>query len=201
MSRFPWWVLPLVASWAHAVWLYSVLPATVPVHWGLNGQIDRYGSRAEAAFLLPCIMLVMVAPLLAPVLRRGAMQLLPVLIMSFMLVVQLVCGYAFLYGRLPTLAFGGNPLWALVPLALGWGYAGWLYTRLPERVPMHWNFAGEVDRYGGRIEGAFLLPGIFTAVAGVMLALSRQSPLLLITGFFLLLQLGISVVQLKHREA
>jgi len=33
-----------------------------------------------------------------------------------------------------------------------------LYPRLPDRIPMHWNIAGEVDRYGSRLEGAFMLP-------------------------------------------
>jgi len=34
-----------------------------------------------------------------------------------------------------------------------------VFTRLPERVPVHWGLHGEIDRYGTRIEGAFLLPG------------------------------------------
>ena len=38
---------------------YSRLPETVPVHWGLSGEPDRYGSRLEGAFLMPSIMVVM----------------------------------------------------------------------------------------------------------------------------------------------
>ncbi|WP_334110722.1 SdpI family protein [Thermodesulfitimonas autotrophica] len=33
-----------------------------------------------------------------------------------------------------------------------------LYPLLPERVPVHWNWRGEVDRYGSRFEGAFVAP-------------------------------------------
>jgi uncharacterized membrane protein len=196
---FPFWLLPLIASWAHAAWLYSVLPATVPVHWGLNGQIDRYGSRAEAAFLLPCIMLFVGAVMALATYRRGSPQILAVVTLTFMFAVQLVCGYAFQHGQLPQLAFGANPLWVVLPLGLGWAYAGWLYTRLPAVVPMHWGLDGQVDRYGGPAQGAFLLPGIFTGMLGVMYAISDKAPLLLLAWFFLALQVGVSVAQLKHR--
>ena len=32
------------------------------------------------------------------------------------------------------------------------------YAYLPERVPMHWNFSGQVDNYGSRFTGAFGIP-------------------------------------------
>ena len=34
----------------------------------------------------------------------------------------------------------------------------------PERMLLHWNLAGEVDRYGGKLEGLFLLPLIAAAL-------------------------------------
>jgi uncharacterized membrane protein len=33
-----------------------------------------------------------------------------------------------------------------------------VWERLPERIPIHWNFRGEIDRWGGRAEGALLFP-------------------------------------------
>lgn len=33
-----------------------------------------------------------------------------------------------------------------------------LYPFLPNKVPMHWNFKGEIDRYGSKFEGTFLVP-------------------------------------------
>lgn len=33
-----------------------------------------------------------------------------------------------------------------------------VWKRLPERVPIHWNFHGEIDDWGGRLEGALLFP-------------------------------------------
>ncbi len=32
------------------------------------------------------------------------------------------------------------------------------YGRLPDRVPIHWNFRGEADSFAPKILGAFLLP-------------------------------------------
>jgi uncharacterized membrane protein len=43
-----------------------------------------------------------------------------------------------------------------------------VYSRLPERVPVHWGFSGEPDRLGSRIEGAFLLPFAMIAVYVLM---------------------------------
>ena len=46
------WLLPAVFLWI----IFPALPQTVPVHYGLNGTVDRYGSRAE--FLIgPLIMI------------------------------------------------------------------------------------------------------------------------------------------------
>ncbi|WP_405001280.1 DUF1648 domain-containing protein [Geochorda subterranea] len=42
-----------------------------------------------------------------------------------------------------------------------------LYPALPERVPIHWNLAGQVDGYGSRAMGAFFLP---------VMNLSRRPP-------------------------
>jgi uncharacterized membrane protein len=36
--------------------------------------------------------------------------------------------------------------------------AAWSWPHVPERLPVHWNLQGEVDRWGGKFEGLFLLP-------------------------------------------
>lgn len=58
MSRryWSWSLLPLVLAWAVSLFLYPRLPEPLPVHWGLEGEPDRYGSRLEALFLLPLVM-------------------------------------------------------------------------------------------------------------------------------------------------
>jgi len=49
----------------------------------------------------------------------------------------------------------------LVPLILIviiFALAVYLYPHMPEQMPIHWNAQGEVDNYGGKFLGLFLLP-------------------------------------------
>ena len=50
------------------------------------------------------------------------------------------------------------------------------YGRLPERMPTHWNAAGEVDGYGSRLMGALLLPGVMLLTAALVPLLPRIDP-------------------------
>lgn len=50
-----------------------------------------------------------------------------------------------------------------------------VYSSLPDRVPMHWNFQGQVDDYGSR-PTVFLMPGFMTAIMLVFAALPWLSP-------------------------
>lgn len=54
------WLAPLmiVATVAFTLAVYSKLPERLPIHWRLDGEVNRYGSRAEGAFLLPAMMIV-----------------------------------------------------------------------------------------------------------------------------------------------
>jgi uncharacterized membrane protein len=53
----------------------------------------------------------------------------------------------------------------------------WTLPRLPETVPVHWNFAGEADRFGPAWQNALLLPAIALATWGVLLVLPLADPL------------------------
>jgi uncharacterized membrane protein len=60
MKKISWFDLAALVVWilpaAYLVSIYSSLPQTVPVHYGLNGAVDRYGSKGE--FLIgPCILI------------------------------------------------------------------------------------------------------------------------------------------------
>lgn len=54
----------------------------------------------------------------------------------------------------------------------------WTYLQLPAdaQVPVHWNAAGDVDRYAGRLQGTGLLVLITAGVVGLLLALPRIEP-------------------------
>ena len=47
------------------------------------------------------------------------------------------------------------PHWVILAAMFVAGAIAW--PRVPERVPVHWSFDGQVDRYGGRFEGIWLL--------------------------------------------
>jgi len=51
-----------------------------------------------------------------------------------------------------------------------------LYSHMPERVPGHWNFKGEVDRYTSRFGGAFSMPLVTTGIYALMLVLPFIDP-------------------------
>jgi uncharacterized membrane protein len=70
------WLAPgiILLTIAFTVSVYSSLPDRMPVQWGIRGNVNRYGSRAEAAFLMPIVMiglllLLRVLPRIDP--RRG----------------------------------------------------------------------------------------------------------------------------------
>lgn len=52
-----------------------------------------------------------------------------------------------------------------------------LYAELPNQLPTHWNFNGEIDSYGHKSWAAFLMPGIMLAISFIIFgALPRLSP-------------------------
>jgi uncharacterized membrane protein len=38
-----------------AIYGFAILPDTVPIHWGINGQVDGYGPKWSGTFLYPLI--------------------------------------------------------------------------------------------------------------------------------------------------
>jgi len=53
-------------------------------------------------------------------------------------------------------------------IAGAWLFSIAVYSRLPDRVAVHWDLWGEPNRYGSRIEGAFLLPVLMIAMYLIM---------------------------------
>ena len=59
MRRWSSWysLAVVIAAAAMSVLAYPRLPEQVPVHWGISGDADRWGTRFEGALLLPLLML------------------------------------------------------------------------------------------------------------------------------------------------
>lgn len=74
---------------------------------------------------------------------------------------------------------GGTLLndWPLILIILCSFIAGAvLYSRLPEQVPSHWNFKGEIDSYSSRFWGAFGIPLMTAVIYVLMLVLPLIDP-------------------------
>lgn len=52
----------------------------------------------------------------------------------------------------------------------------YFYANFPDRVPTHWNIAGEVDGWSSRWLGAFLIPTIITGMYFLFLGLPYLDP-------------------------
>ena len=66
--------------------------------------------------------------------------------------------------------------WGVLVLALMFAYSIWLYPNLPEQVPTHWNWKGEVDGWSSKPFGAFFLPSMTVILWLVLLVLPWLSP-------------------------
>ncbi len=67
--------------------------------------------------------------------------------------------------------------WYPVAVVLAaFGASAVAFSRLPEQVPVHWDAAGDVNRYGSRLEGTLLLPVVILLIALLIPALPRIDP-------------------------
>ncbi len=60
----------------------------------------------------------------------------------------------------------------LIIIALMFVASWWLYPALPDRLPMHWNIAGQVDNYWPKTAAVWFMPGL----AAFLLILFRVIP-------------------------
>jgi uncharacterized membrane protein len=71
--------------------------------------------------------------------------------------------------------------WKVDALALGmiaamFALAAISWSAAPDQIPVHWNWAGEPDRFGGRLEGLLALPLAAAGVYVLLLFLPRLDP-------------------------
>jgi uncharacterized membrane protein len=54
-----YWLIALAivaATWLASGLLYPSLPSIVPTHWNIHGEVDAYGAKSWAVFLVPAVM-------------------------------------------------------------------------------------------------------------------------------------------------
>src|ERR1035437_7463042 len=64
----------------------------------------------------------------------------------------------------------------LLILAAPFCAAALLWDKLPDRLPIHWNFRGEIDGYAGKNFGVFVMPIINVALVVLIIFLPRLDP-------------------------
>jgi uncharacterized membrane protein len=64
----------------------------------------------------------------------------------------------------------------LLLVAAGFALGAYFYPRLPDIVPIHWDSSGNVNGYGSRFTGAFLLPIINLAVYLLLVLVPHIDP-------------------------
>lgn len=64
-------------------------------------------------------------------------------------------------------------------IVLMFGLSAWAWVQLPAdaSLPVHWNMAGEADRYGGKAEGLLLLPAVMVGVLLIFNVIRYIDPL------------------------
>src|SRR5665647_3066422 len=66
------------------------------------------------------------------------------------------------------------PNWVVI--AGMWVASALAWSSTPDRVPVHWNWQGQVDRFGGKLEGLLRLPAMTLGIYLMFLVLPRLDP-------------------------
>lgn len=64
----------------------------------------------------------------------------------------------------------------IIILAVPYCAAALLWDRLPAKLPIHWNYRGEVDGYAGKVFGTLFLPSVGVVMALLLPLLRRLDP-------------------------
>jgi uncharacterized membrane protein len=66
------------------------------------------------------------------------------------------------------------PLWLILGGMFLLATLSW--SGAPAQIPVHWNMAGEIDRYGGKLEGLLAIPFMAMGIYILMLLIPRFDP-------------------------
>lgn len=98
-------------------------------------------------------------------------------------------------------------------VAVSCAYGLYMQPQLPKKMPVHWNAAGQVDRYGSQVEALYLVPGISVFLLVLLWVIPKISPkgkgiesfqaqydvtVLALTAFMATLQIGMVLSSVRH---
>ena len=64
----------------------------------------------------------------------------------------------------------------LLPIAAMFVVAALCWSHVPDHIPVHWNWEGKADRYGGKFDGLVLLPLVVLGIYLLLLVLPLFDP-------------------------
>lgn len=136
-TELPQWAM-ILGMFVLAALSWSSAPAQIPVHWGITGQVDRYGGRVEGLLMPPLVtlgiyLLMIVAPRIDPGrksygLFSGSYNVIRLAIVTFL---------AGLYG-VTHLALRGYPVEISTVVPLGVGGLLVLLGNLMSKIRPNW---------------------------------------------------------------
>lgn len=108
-------LLPIIAG----LIMWNTLPAEMPVHWNINGEVDRYAPRALVVFGMPVFMAALHwVFILATTLDKRARNQNPKLLSILLLIIPILS--LVIFGLTYSTALGKNPrVETIIPLFMG----------------------------------------------------------------------------------
>ena len=171
-------ILIILISIGLGFYFYSVFPDTVPVHWGVNGEVDRWGSKFEGAWLMPLIavgmyLLFRFLPMIDP--RKEKYSQFTKVYHLFKSMIFLFLFAIYLISSLNTLGYNIRvEVW--VPIAVGvlfiimGNYMGKLKTNWFMGIRTPWTLSSDevwnkTHRLGGKL---FIILGVLLIVTPIL---------------------------------
>ena len=189
-------LLIVLVSIALGFYFYSAFPDSVPVHWGVDGAPDRYGSKFEGAWLMPLIaigmyLLFRFLPYIDP--KKDKYQQFAKVYFIFRLIILLMMLVIYLVASANSLGYNVRvEVW--IPVAVGilflimGNYMGKLKPNWFMGIRTPWTLSNDevwnkTHRLGGKL---FILLGLLMII----------TPLLPYTNIFATLVIPVIVVSL-----
>ena len=171
-------ILIILISIALGFYFYSVFPDTVPMHWGINGEVDRWGSKLEGAWLMPIIAIGMYIlfrflPLIDP--KKEKYQQFSRIYFIFRLIILLMMLAIYLVASFNTLGYNVKvEIW--IPVAVGvlflimGNYMGKLKPNWFMGIRTPWTLSNDevwnkTHRLGGKL---FIIFGILMIITPLL---------------------------------
>lgn len=64
----------------------------------------------------------------------------------------------------------------LLMIIAAFAISAYFYPMLPDRIPTHWDFKGQINGYSGRLSGAFMMPVMNMVMYGLFIFLPALDP-------------------------